>query len=304
MKNQFAREHRGNMIASRLMVSRRVCVSVLMGIYLVLTLGGCTWIGLMRSDDQSFTGNDSLLLQVSRPDILDVVAEVGKSMGYRVTDKEANIIRLSSSSSTFDTEILGRLSHTTLRISSNNDGRKLDIDVFVSGNFDTGSQEAATKMVNDFKSRLLETLARTAERSREKGALDNQSAGGIVREPSEKQKPEAPKADALSSTPSTAAQKDAQPAPPPPAVSVPEETKAAVTAPSKADKPSSPLPGSKLVCIKAANVRTTASTKAKIIRVLRKGEEVEYLGTSGNWVNVKLSSGAKGWVFNDLLKSK
>jgi hypothetical protein len=259
----------------------------------VLTLTGCTWIGLMRSEDQSFTGKDSLSLQASRPDILDLIAEVGTSMGYRVLDKEANIIRLSSSSSLFKTDLLGKMSEATLRISANNDGTKLDIDVFVSGNFGTGSQEAATQLVNDFKARLLEAVARANASS--------PVASETEKEPSSGSKPEASKADTLT-------QKDA---PPPLSVSALEETKAAppaLSVPSakeaKADKPSSPLEGKKLVSIKAANVRAMASMKGKIIRTLRKGDEVEYLGKSGNWINVKLSSGAIGWVYNNLLKDK
>jgi hypothetical protein len=57
-----------------------------------------------------------------------------------------------------------------------------------------------------------------------------------------------------------------------------------------------------LVVIKTANVRAEAKGKSKIITTLKKGEKVENLGNSGNWLNVKISSGLTGWVFKDLVR--
>ena len=68
------------------------------------------------------------------------------------------------------------------------------------------------------------------------------------------------------------------------------------------DVPSSPSTSGHLVVIKAANVRAAANNKSKIITTLKKGAKVENLGNSGNWFNVKLSSGLTGWVFKDLVK--
>jgi hypothetical protein len=308
MKDQAVGNRQRDFSTRSATISWRFCGSVLLGIYVVLTLAGCTWIGLMRSDDQSFTGTDFLVLPASRADSLDIVAEVGKSMGFSVADREANIIRLSSSSSWYNTYVVGRLSYVTLRVSSVNEGTELNIDVYVSGNFDTGTQEAATKLMNDFKRGVLEAIARRDEKMQEKRAAEMQSAGGVKREPPGEQKPEGPKTETVPSTPPPLMQNEAQPVPPPLAVSSLEETAASTTATTvtpQGKAGSSPfIPGTKLVCIKPANVRAEASIKSKILRTLRKGAEVEYLGGSGDWLQVKLPSGTVGWIFNNLLKSK
>ena len=56
-----------------------------------------------------------------------------------------------------------------------------------------------------------------------------------------------------------------------------------------------------LVVIKTANIRSEPKTKSKILVTLKKGTKVEYLGKSGNWFNVKLSTGVTGWVSNNLV---
>jgi hypothetical protein len=64
--------------------------------------------------------------------------------------------------------------------------------------------------------------------------------------------------------------------------------------------PAAPSP-QYLVVIKSANLRVEANNKSKIIMTLKKGERVEYLSKSGNWFNIKLSTGVTGWVIKDLV---
>jgi uncharacterized protein YgiM (DUF1202 family) len=59
--------------------------------------------------------------------------------------------------------------------------------------------------------------------------------------------------------------------------------------------------GKSLVVIKTASIRAEPNTKSKILITLKKGTKVEYLGKSGNWLNIKLSTGVTGWVFNSLV---
>lgn len=160
MKDQFASNSARNVVVNRWTRFLQMCLPATMGIFFVVMLVGCAEIGLFGSRQQSFTGKDSLLLQNPRSDILDVIAEVGKSMGYSVSalDKEANTVSLSSSSSMFTTFLIGKMSRTTFQISSKDRGKKLDIEVFVVGNFGTGGQEAAMKLINDFKAKLLEKI--------------------------------------------------------------------------------------------------------------------------------------------------
>ena len=56
-----------------------------------------------------------------------------------------------------------------------------------------------------------------------------------------------------------------------------------------------------LIVKKNANIRSKANSKSKIIVTLKKGTKIEYLGKSGNWLNVKLPTGVTGWIFRDLV---
>lgn len=81
---------------------------------------------------------------------------------------------------------------------------------------------------------------------------------------------------------------------------VKEEPAKPVQAPS--EKTSSPSQAAKtFVVVKEASLRSEANTKSKILSTLKKGTKIEYLGKSGNWLNVKLSTGVTGWVSNSLV---
>lgn len=129
-------------------------------LFVSLIVVGCGEIGMLVSETQSFTGKDSITLQTSRPDILDVSAEVGKSLGYNVSglDREDGVLTLASSTSLLTGVLIGQINQSTLTISSQEGGKKLGIGVLVAGNFGTGGQEAAMKLVNDFKTKLLSRI--------------------------------------------------------------------------------------------------------------------------------------------------
>jgi hypothetical protein len=55
--------------------------------------------------------------------------------------------------------------------------------------------------------------------------------------------------------------------------------------------PSAAQTAKTLAIVKTASIRSEPSTKSKILTTLKKGTRVEYLGKSGNWLNVKLSTG-------------
>jgi hypothetical protein len=97
------------------------------------------------------------------------------------------------------------------------------------------------------------------------------------------------------------------------AISAKSSTKEAAATPSNlvskeahaAELPSTPgLSPKILVVVKTSNMRANADSNSKIIRILQKGEKVEYLGKSksGDWFNCKLPSGLTGWVFKDLVQ--
>ena len=56
-----------------------------------------------------------------------------------------------------------------------------------------------------------------------------------------------------------------------------------------------------LVVIKTASIRSEPKTKSKILIKLKQGTKVEYLGESGNWLNIKLSTGRTGWILKSLV---
>ena len=59
-----------------------------------------------------------------------------------------------------------------------------------------------------------------------------------------------------------------------------------------------------VVTIKAAGVRSKADAKSKSIKNLKKGEKLEKIDISGNWINVKLSSGETGWIHKSMVKEE
>lgn len=143
-------------------ISKRVSslFPVAIVIYLSLILVGCGAVGMMASKTESFTGDDSITLQAPREDILNVVAEVGKSLGYSVSslDKKKGVIVLHYNLGSLASTTVGKIEKATLGIRSEEDGKKLFIGVKVIGNFGEGGQEAAMKRIEDFKAKLLEKI--------------------------------------------------------------------------------------------------------------------------------------------------
>jgi hypothetical protein len=92
----------------------------------------------------------------------------------------------------------------------------------------------------------------------------------------------------------------------------PNTSKQIITAEKKVEPTQAPIEKSpsesqvskSLIVIKTASIRAEPNTKSKIITNLKTGTKVEYLGKSGNWFNIKLSTGVTGWVFNNLVKEE
>ena len=87
---------------------------------------------------------------------------------------------------------------------------------------------------------------------------------------------------------------------PPRQVSAVKEEPKPIQAPTASVPAASPA-AKTFVVIKTANIRAEPKTKSRLLATLKKGTKVEYVGKSGNWLNVKLSTGVTGWVFNDLV---
>ena len=50
------------------------------------------------------------------------------------------------------------------------------------------------------------------------------------------------------------------------------------------------------------NVRSDATTQSRRVAVLRLGEEVEQIGTNGEWIRIRMADGKEGWVHSDLVQ--
>ena len=130
-------------------------------IFLIMAIPGCGMVGMMAGGGtDNFMGEDSFTVQPPREDILDVVAQVGKSLGYKVSglNKEMGTISLTSRTSMATGMLIGKQSNATLTVASKENGKKLGISIFLMGNFGTGGQEHAEKLMSEFKAKLSETL--------------------------------------------------------------------------------------------------------------------------------------------------
>jgi hypothetical protein len=123
-------------------------------------LAGCVEIGVLGSPLKTFTGREILDLPVRRTDIIDVVADVDKPLGYSVShlDRGAGRIGLSAEAAPASFLLIGKISYATLTVQTEAEGKRLAIDVTTMGNFGTGDQDAATRLVSQFKAKLLERL--------------------------------------------------------------------------------------------------------------------------------------------------
>ena len=121
-----------------------------------MLMTGCGVIGGF-SKIETFNGKDSLKLDVPRQDILDVISAVGKSLNYKISylDRERNIIGLTNESSQAAAGLIGSANMSRLTITVKNEGRILDIDVLVGGNFGKGGEDRGTAVVTEFKDKLL-----------------------------------------------------------------------------------------------------------------------------------------------------
>jgi uncharacterized protein YgiM (DUF1202 family) len=181
----------------------------------------------------------------------------------------------------WESAILGKTAQQMVRVSLQNEGKEIDINIDASGNFSQGNQEAVTKMINDFKNGLARQFGGTEVANREinvtSTAGQQSEQSGKINSPVSSESFVVAVADQANNTP-----------------------QAVVPAPSVSVEPSNTQ---SLVCIKQANVRAAANNKSKIIITLKKGEKVEHLGNSGNWCNIKLPSGLAGWIFKDYVKA-
>ncbi len=160
MNERFVSNEVRSIVVRRWITSLRAVVSVVIGSCIIVVLVGCMPFGTLISNQEYYGGIDSLLLQVPTPNILDTMAEVGSSLGYKVSglNRQHGTIHLTSCSPMFTNIMIGKFSSTTLSITVMENGTKLDIRVQTIGNFGTAEQENVMGRVNKFKVKLLEKI--------------------------------------------------------------------------------------------------------------------------------------------------
>ena len=115
-----------------------------------------------KGETQTFQGREVLTLPEARPDIVDIIIDVGKALNYRVAgwDKERGIVRLDMTNSFAAKEFLGKFTKIHLIIHVKDGGGKLDLNIMVAGNYRTGTEQAAETFLEIFKNKLFERINR------------------------------------------------------------------------------------------------------------------------------------------------
>jgi len=144
-----------------------------------LTIPGCAALGLFFKDE-TYGGKENWEIETPPGDIFSAIAETGKTMGLRVdywevknpppsleywerkspppvdkNDIRSSWIMLSADGlGSLRGIFIGKSSVSGLSFEAREGGRKLEVSVIVAGKFGSGKQEAAMKLLKDFRTNL------------------------------------------------------------------------------------------------------------------------------------------------------
>jgi hypothetical protein len=105
---------------------------------------------------QNYQGKYSIELTTEHSDILDIVSDVGKSMSLDVAaiDQSKGEITIATGSSA--SVLTGKSKSQTIQVKATEGGKRLDVNIFVTGNFGAGTKEAGDELFSEFKMKLHE----------------------------------------------------------------------------------------------------------------------------------------------------
>lgn len=128
--------------------------------FAVLFVVACAEVGIMASRDEQFSGQNTIVLSGSRPDIVDVIAESGKSMGLSITQfsKETGTVGFGRNPNMAVAVLIGKISMVQMLVTVSEGGKHIYVNTTVAGNFSTGTQDAAAQLFNEFKTKLLQRI--------------------------------------------------------------------------------------------------------------------------------------------------
>jgi hypothetical protein len=143
------------------MVSKfKVSCVLLILFFSVSLLAGCGAVGMMIGGmPKEYTLNKTIKLKKSYPNILELVAESGKELGYRIAgmDEKLNSVTLGTDMSYIQIGLIGKSNMSRLTITKQND-KLLNVSCFIMGNFGAAEYDNAMKVYGDFENKLLSKL--------------------------------------------------------------------------------------------------------------------------------------------------
>lgn len=137
---------------------------------LVFSAGCGVYLGMFAGKYDQFGTRESLTLETPRPDLIDVAAEVGKSLGYTVQEvsKPSGLLQLGRSSNVAVSQLVGTGEALTsiLTVHVMGDRKSFDLEYAVAGQIVGGTaQERATKALEEYKRVLAERIGQQFSQS-------------------------------------------------------------------------------------------------------------------------------------------
>lgn len=123
-------------------------------------LVGCGAAGMMiGGTPKEYSLNKTITLKKSYPNILDIVAETGKELGYRVSgmDEKAQSVTLATDLSYAQMGLIGKSNMSRLTITKQS-SKVLNVNCFIMGNFGVAEHDHAMEVYQEFEKKLLSKL--------------------------------------------------------------------------------------------------------------------------------------------------
>jgi len=146
-------------------------------IFIGLTASGCAVVGLFWKD-HTYAAKESWEISTPPPDLLDAIAETGRSMGLEIdywevknpspgleywemkspppvdeNDLRSAAILLSDNGGGLKAVLIGKYNVLDITFYARQ-GKYMEVYVMVAGNFGAGKEKVATKMLSDFRTNL------------------------------------------------------------------------------------------------------------------------------------------------------
>jgi hypothetical protein len=126
----------------------------------MLLCAGCALLAL--STQQSFTVNDEFVLKNPTQEVMPIVEQVGKSLGYRLKGRQkygdASALMFEVNTSMLLTMVSGYHRMANVMVMYFPTQKKLQLQMMVLGNLGTGTEKDLQKALQEFKTKLQESF--------------------------------------------------------------------------------------------------------------------------------------------------